>query len=113
MRRRSIQGAGLNLIHGGRESDLGRRRVRARGPQNRGFGACNLENCRPGPPTRRPLIYDFLYKVAMGLFSLLGIAVSAATARPWPAEPLTLDAALTMALAYSPAILKSQEDLRE
>lgn len=31
----------------------------------------------------------------------------------WPTEPLTLDAALTVALAHSPAIRKSQQDLQE
>ena len=31
----------------------------------------------------------------------------------WSTEPLTMDAALTVALAHSPAILKSQQDLQE
>lgn len=43
------------------------------------------------------------------------VPVRAAEALPpaWPKEPLTLDAALTIALAHSPAILKSQQDLEE
>lgn len=46
---------------------------------------------------------------------LAAAMVSAAdpSAPAWPKDPMTLESALTVALANSPAILKSQQDLRE
>lgn len=66
------------------------------------------ERRRPASPLSR--FHSWVGFICVFLFTRW---VTAAATPDWPTEPLTLEAALTLALAQSPAILKSQQDLRE